>query len=348
MPLIHLQQWPDPVPVKRGSILDAALGAGVPYPHSCRAGECGACKTQLHSGEVKLDPCAPEALSEQERASGLILACRARPQTDVRIEWLSKSAAPAVCPLRKVLAEVTALEQATHDIVRVHIALRGEPLQFAAGQYARLCFAGLPPRPYSMANRPGNPLLEFHVRRVPNGKISNFVADELQPGDVLRFEGPFGSAHLQAGRDRPLLLVAGGSGLAPMLSILRAAVLAAPQQIHLYHGVRSMADLYDTDVIDVHAAVARVRRVAVLSAAAAERRCRAGFVHEAVAADFDSLEGHDIYVAGPPPMVDAVKRAVIERGAQPEHVSADPFYWANEQSPPAPKRLGKLLSWLRH
>jgi len=345
MTTIKLQQWPSPLPATRGTILDAALAAGVPYPHSCRSGDCGSCKSRLFCGEVTMDGCAPEALTATERADGLILACRARPITDVEVAWLSAATAERGWPLRRVQATVVAKEAVTHDITRLRLSVTGPPLAFAAGQFAQLTFRGRPPRPYSMANRPGEAALEFHIRRVPEGVVSSYVADEVQLGDTLQLQGPYGTACLRDTDDRPLLLVAGGSGLAPMKSILLAALaLPQPRPIALYHGVRDLCDLYEVELLTTLAQAPHVRYTPVLSMLSQATRYRTGFVHEAIAADFTTLEGCAVYLAGPPPMVNAATTVAVGLGAPREAVYADPFSAAPEE----PQRSISLLSVLAY
>ncbi|MGH8772124.1 MAG: FAD-binding oxidoreductase, partial [Burkholderiales bacterium] len=195
----------------------------MPYPHGCRSGECGSCKCRLIAGQVRMYPYSPGALSEDERAAGLILACRSRPAGDVEVAWLGDAAPPAFHSVQPLVARVVRMEAATHDITRLYVEPAGKPLAFAAGQYANLTFGRLPARPYSMANRPDASVLEFHIRRVPDGLVSTYVAEELSIGERIKIEGPYGGAQLRENPARPMLLVAGGSGLAPMKSILLAA-----------------------------------------------------------------------------------------------------------------------------
>jgi naphthalene 1,2-dioxygenase ferredoxin reductase component len=345
VPTITIKDRCQPIATQRGTILDAALAAGVLYPHGCRVGECGSCKSKLLSGEVAMKPCLPDALSADERAQGWILACRAIPKVDVEVAWADDVSAGASdrCRLR---AEVVALARATHDIVRVRLRPHGE-FNFAAGQFARLHFDNLPARPYSMASLPGERELEFHIRYVPDGLVSGFCASRLCLGTHVELEGPFGSATLQADAGRPLLLAAGGSGLAPIKSILRAAISRnhrAP--IALYHGVRDVRDVYDITVLQRLARDHDFALSVVLSSPTASRDYRTGLVHEAIGCDFGSLASYDVHVAGPPPMVDAVKKVAVERGAQPERLFADAFYGAN----PAPRegeplRRGLFTRW---
>jgi CDP-4-dehydro-6-deoxyglucose reductase/ferredoxin-NAD(P)+ reductase (naphthalene dioxygenase ferredoxin-specific) len=194
-----------------------------------------------------------------------------------------------------------------------------------------------------MANQPGEAALEFHIRRVPDGAVSSYVADELQRGDTLKLRGPYGTAYLRDTDVRPLLLVPPGSGLAPMKSILLAALaLPQPRPIYLYHGVRDLCDLYEVELLTTLAKSSHVRYTPVLSMPSQTTTYRTGFVHEVIAADFTALEGFEVYLAGPPPMVNAATAVAIDLGALCEDVHADPFYAAPEE----PQRRTGLLSAL--
>ncbi len=316
------------------TILEAALAAGVPYPHGCRSGNCGACKSRLESGEVELTPYSEFALSAAERQDGLILACRAVPWSDVSLAWLEADET-VVHPLRYLTCRVVALDDATHDIRRLRLAVEaGGPFGFSPGQYAALTFAGQAPRDYSMASRPDESELEFHIRRTVDGSASIYVAERLGIGDTVKVEGPFGSSFLREKHTGPILAIAGGSGLAPIKSIVESALAAGmAQPIDLYFGIRAERDLY----LEAHfrALAARhgnFRFIPVLSQpdGATTRRC--GFVHEAALADHPDLDGAKAYLAGPPVMVEAATTALLARGMRRQDIHADAFYSEAEKA----------------
>ncbi len=316
------------------TILEAALAAGVAYPHGCRSGNCGACKSRLESGEVELAPYSEFALSEVERGDGLILACRAVPWSDVSLAWLDADET-IVHPLRYLTCRVVALDDATHDIKRLRLAVEaGGPFTFSAGQYAALSFAGQAPRDYSMANRPDEPVLEFHIRRTVGGAASNYVAERLRLGDTVKLEGPFGASFLREKHTGPILAVAGGSGLAPIKSIVESALAAGmAQPIDLYFGVRGERDLYLEEHFRALAQRhANLRFVPVLSEAGETTMRRQGFVHEAAVADHPDLDGAKAYLAGPPVMVEAATRLLLARGMRREDIHADAFYSEAEKA----------------
>jgi CDP-4-dehydro-6-deoxyglucose reductase/ferredoxin-NAD(P)+ reductase (naphthalene dioxygenase ferredoxin-specific) len=329
-----IRQHPAPIEVELGqTLLEAALAQGAAYPHGCRSGNCGACKSLLQSGEVELAPYSDFALTASERAAGLILACRAVPWSDVAVEWLDPGDTIAH-PLRRLTCRVAGIDDATHDIKLLRLAVEsGGPFTFSAGQYAALAFGRLAPRDYSMANRPDEAMLEFHIRRTAGGATSQYVADRLRPGELVTVEGPYGSSWLREAHAGPIVAIAGGSGLAPIKSIVETALAAGmAQPIALYIGVRDERDLY----LEAHfrALAARHRNlsvVPVLSEPGSATARRRGFVHEAVAADFADLDGVKAYLAGPPVMVEAATALLLERGARRSDIHADAFYTEAEK-----------------
>lgn len=310
------------------TILDAALAAGIPYPHGCRSGRCCSCKSRLIEGEVELLQHSRFALSEEEKADGLILACRAVPQTDAAVAWLGSDDDDAVEAPRRVEAIVSGLDDLTHDIKLVRISpVDGSPLLFTAGQYAQVGFDGVPARSYSMANRHGDDSLEFHIRKVPGGVTSQHVHEALKAGDKLTLEFPLGSSYLRQHHSGPILCIAGGSGLAPIKSIVETALAHGMKQpIHVYFGARGARDLYLVEhfetLADRHN---NLSFTAVLSDTQVAPH-RHGFVTDAVAEDLADFDGWKAYVAGPPPMVDAAMAMAFARGLRPEDMHADVFF----------------------
>jgi CDP-4-dehydro-6-deoxyglucose reductase/ferredoxin-NAD(P)+ reductase (naphthalene dioxygenase ferredoxin-specific) len=325
---IHLPQAGRTIEVEDGqTVLAAALGAGISYPHGCRSGRCGACKSRLVAGKVDLLPHTPFALSPQEKEAGLILACRAQPRSDSTVTWLDGSDEVSDLPAGCFAGEIVSVEDATHDIKRILVRLeRREGFTFRAGQYARLTIPGAPSRDYSMASRPDQPLLEFHIRRVPGGAASERIATMANPGLGLDLEGPFGAAFLREKHSGPILGIAGGSGLAPVKAIVETALASGfGQPIHVYFGVRAERDLYMTGrFAELAATHANLRFLPVLSEAGGDRR--GGFVTDAVASDLDDLDGWKIYVAGPPAMIDAAAPILAARGARTTDIHADVFF----------------------
>jgi len=337
MGMIQIEQWPHSFETGKKRILDAALDAGVPFPHGCGTGECGSCKCQVLEGQVSMDKHSPLALSQDERAEGKVLACRARAQGDVSLRWLN---APAIVhPVLKFKTKVLTVETMAHDVVGFDVALpEGVDFRFHPGQFAKLRFHGLPARSYSMANASADGRkLSFHVRVVADGQVSQFVASALKPGMSLELQGPFGEAHWEAHHaedDGPLLLLGGGTGLAPMISVMEAALAQGVpgERIRLYHGVRAKRDLYAYDYLRQTAASHGISFVPVLSEDDADSpEARSGMLHEVVGQDYADLANAMVFIAGPPPMVDAVKALAQSRNAPEARIRADAFHAAEKE-----------------
>jgi len=315
------------------TILEAALAHGVPYPHGCRSGNCGACKSELLAGEVELAAYSEFALTPEERAGGLILACRAVPWSDAEVAWL-ESDAVEVHPNRHLVCRVAELDDLTHDIKRVRLAVEsGGPFDFSGGQYAAVRFADLPPRDFSMANRPDEKLLEFHIRLVTGGAVSRYAVSRLKRGERVLVDGPYGSSYLRDKHTGPILAIAGGSGMAPIRSIVLSALHRGLRQpIHLYFGVRAERDLYlEDEFLALEKSHPQFRFTPVLSHPTGPTKRRTGFVHEAVAADLASPDGVKAYLAGPPPMVEAATAMLLARGLRRQDIHADAFYTEAEK-----------------
>ena len=229
---------------------------------------------------------------------------------------------------RPIYCRVVAIIEAAAQIriVRLEI-VSGGSFRFAAGQYARVTFGEQRPREYSMANTPDDAVLEFHVRHANSGGTSAYVAQHLRVGDGVWVEGPFGQAWLREDHRGPLLAIAGGSGLAPVRSIVETAIRHhLCDEIYLYVGARDEADLYlDSHFTALAAAHPHVRYVSVLSEAAAPSVRRIGTVIDAVFADIKNCTGMKAYVAGPPAMVKAAAQLLQARGLSPDDLHSDLF-----------------------
>ncbi|PWK64980.1 2Fe-2S iron-sulfur cluster-binding protein [Aminobacter sp. AP02] len=327
MPHITLPQLGRRFPIAaEQTILQAALEAGVAYPHGCRSGRCGSCKSRLISGDVELGKHSPFALTDEDRTAGLILACRSVPTNDVTVEWLDDAYVARLAVTQE--AEVTTIEPMTHDILALRLRLSDRAaFRFAAGQYLTLTVPGAPPRQYSMANRPDEELVELHVRAVPGGRASSLIHTSLAIGDTVHIEGPAGAAYLREAHPGPIVAIAGGSGLAPIKSIVETALrdgFDAP--IHLYFGARAAHDLYLVDQFRaLEKTFPNLAFIPVLSQTTSDG-WRSGFVSDALAEDHRDLAGAIAYVAGPPAMVDAAMAVLGTRGVAAGDIHADVFF----------------------
>ena len=313
---ITLVGHPEPVPVQAGdTVLASLLRAGVAFPFSCQAGNCGTCKCELISGDVHELEYSEYALSAEERSRGIVLACRTQVWDDTVVRRIDGEDL-VVHPSRVMRCRVLALEDLTHDIKGMRLAIEaGGPFTFSAGQYAQVEFAPGFSRHYSMASTPEEPELTFHVRHMPDGRTSAYVARQLKVGDRVKVEGPLGIAYLRDAHRGPVLAIAGGSGLAPIESILRTLLARGhPAPVNLYFAVRSERDVYHEPLLrELRARHPNFRYQVVY-----------GLVHEALqVAETDDLM---VYMAGPPLMVEAATATLIARGIPQRQIHADAFY----------------------
>jgi NAD(P)H-flavin reductase/ferredoxin len=305
----------------RQTVLQAALGAGINFPYSCGVGGCGTCKCRLTDGHVKQLTETGYLLSEDELDRGYILACQSVPESDIQIEV-------ELSDRREVAGQVVAQRLLTHDIVQLQIQLE-EPLAYKAGQFAKLRVDSLraAARSYSFATpSSADGVVEFFVRRVPGGKLSPHLIDRDLRGQRVTVDGPLGDMWLRDS-EGPLVLIAGGSGLAPILAILREAATAGVRRpTTVLFGARQERDLYALAELAELAACwgAPFRFVPVLSnepAGSAWTGAR-GLVTEHL--DEIGADAH-AYVCGPPAMVDAAEAALRQRGVATEHMHSDRF-----------------------
>jgi naphthalene 1,2-dioxygenase ferredoxin reductase component len=203
-----------------------------------------------------------------------------------------------------------------------------KPLSFSPGQYVQLQFTPEMARPYSMAGLASDDTLEFHVRVVPEGRVSGYINTTLKPGDSVRVSGPLGSAYLRCKHSGPVLCVAGGTGLAPILSILRGALAhGLHNPVHLYFGVRSPRDVYGLDLLQNIASQHPAFKLQVVVTSGGDPRTqRCGLVTDAIEHDLGPLQGWCAYLCGSPPLVEAATMLARRKGLAPERIYADAFY----------------------
>ncbi|MCX7896791.1 MAG: CDP-6-deoxy-delta-3,4-glucoseen reductase [Rhodocyclaceae bacterium] len=312
------------------TILAAALDAGLHLPYGCRSGACGACKAKILAGSI--DPGTPQeqALTRAERNQGYALLCSARPLSDLTIE-IQEVKSCAEIPVRTLPCRVESLERAAPDVMIVKLKLPSqERLPFLPGQYIEFLLEGGKRRAFSLANPPhADQLLELHIRHVPGGNFTEHVFSRMKVKDILRIEGPHGSFYLREESDKPILLVAGGTGFAPIKSIIEHALhVGLSRPMTLYWGARNSSGLYLHRLAERWAQTGALRYIPVLSEPDADWSGRTGLVHQAVLADLADLSDYEAYVCGAPAMVEAAKRDFCARGL-PEHAFfADVFSYA--------------------
>ena len=313
------------------AVLDAALREkGSILPYGCRNGTCGSCMGKILSGEVAYPEGRPTGLSEHEQAEGKALLCQARPGSDLVIEAREVKTSGDIV-VKTLPCRVEKRELLAPDVMQLYLKLPNiERLQFLAGQYVDILLADGRRRGFSLANPPhADDLLELHIRQVPGGFFTGFIFERMKDKALLRFQGPLGTFFLREDSPRPVILIGGGTGFAPLKGMLEHAFhIGWNRPLHLYWGARAKVDLYLDELprrwTKEHP---EFRYTPVLSEPRPEDdwQERTGWVHEAVAADYPDLSGHDVYMSGPPPMIEAAKRVFAERGLPNGQLFFDSF-----------------------
>jgi CDP-4-dehydro-6-deoxyglucose reductase len=313
------------------TVLAAAIRAGVGLPYGCKSGACGTCKGKLLSGEVTHGPHQEKALSAEEEANGSSLFCCAVPHTDVVIE-AREVLGVGEFPIKKLPARVAKVDRVADDVVIVSLQLPAtERLQYLAGQYIEFLLKDGKRRSYSMANAPHNDeQITLHIRHMAGGLFTEHVFNKMKERDILRFEGPLGTFFLREDSDKPMVLLASGTGFAPIKAIIEhAAHRKSNRPMTLYWGGRRPKDLYMHALCEEWAAtLPGFCYVPVISDATPEDGWsgRSGFVHRAVIDDLPDLSGYQVYACGAPIVVDSAKRDFVAQcGLPQEEFYADAF-----------------------
>ncbi len=312
------------------AILDDALIHGLNFPYGCQKGFCGKCKATIIEGEVGYPGDIPNGITPEEVAEGMALLCQCRAKSDVSLV-IDELDSVADIEVRNLPCKVESIKHLNHDVTQIMLKIPGaESLQYLAGQYVDLIHPDFEPRAFSIANAPTNSsLIELHVRQIENGKFTNFVFNELEEKSLLRIEGPKGDFFFREDSKKPVILVAGGTGLGPIKSIIEHAIATQlNRKIYLYWGVRDEVDLY----IDLPAKWAdehdNIHFVPVLSEPNDAWQGKTGFVHESVLSDFEDLTGYEVYACGPPEMVKATAKTFVEQGMIKDNFFSDAFVFA--------------------
>jgi propane monooxygenase reductase subunit len=317
------------------TILDAAFRQGIMLMHGCKEGQCSSCKSFLLDGEVDLDRYSTFALPDFEEAEGYTLLCRAHALSDVEIELLhyDEERIRSGVPIVTATTEVEAVEELTHDIRRLVVRVR-EPagLEFSAGQYVDMQIPGADGehRSFSMANAPGEPdRLEFMIKLYDGGRFSGLLANGsgIAVGDELTCKGPFGMFTLRDSSPRRLVFIAGGAGMAPILSLLRSmADKGTERPATFYYGARTPGDLFALEEIErLCGALPALTFVPALSEDG-DWDGESGLITDVVdRLEVDDLADVDAYLCGPPPMVDAAIALLERRGVPESHIYFDRF-----------------------
>jgi CDP-4-dehydro-6-deoxyglucose reductase, E3 len=323
------------------TLLDAALRAGLNLPHSCKGGHCASCRAQLLSGEVTYPAGRPAGLLEQEYAAGYALLCQAQavsPELTVKVREV-----PCALDLQiqNLPCRIERCQLLAPDVMAAFLRLPAAAMfAFNAGQYVDIMLSQNRRRSFSLANPPhASAVLELHIRRVTGGEFTEQLFKGQLVNSLLRIEGPLGQFHFRTDSERPALLIGGGTGYAPLRSMLRMLLESGERRsLHLYWGAATRVDLYeDAQVRGWCRQYPNLQYTPVLSHAQAADAWtgRTGLVHRAVLADHPDLRGFDVYASGPPAMIEAIRSEFAGHGLPTEQLRFDSFDFA-----PVPAKAG--------
>lgn len=312
-------------------ILDAAMRQSANLPYGCRNGYCATCAGRVVSGRVKYAS-RPAGLTPDLENQNKALFCMGMAESDlvIQLEEMSEQA----LPVKTVRCRVEEKRKLSHDVMLLKVKLAGdERLQYLAGQYIEFILDDGKRRAFSMANAPhADNMLEFHVRHVAGGLFTGYLFDQMPDKSMLRLEGPFGNFFLREQSSRPVILMGGGTGFGPLKAIIEHMLyIGSKQRIHLFMGVRALRDLYMQDMVNGWIKQnTQIKFTPVLSEPMAGDNWQGetGYVHEAVLRSYADLSPFDIYLSGPPPMVNAAVTAFEVKGASRENMYSDAFTYS--------------------
>ena len=320
------------------TILDAAFRQGIHLMHGCREGQCSACKSYVLDGEIQMDRYSTFACNDAEADEGYVLLCRSHAYSDCTIELLNFDEEELLggVPIQDVKTRVSAIELMTRDIVSLRLSAI-EPLtyDFKAGQYADLTIPGTTEhRSFSMATSASTPgEVEFLIKKYPGGKFSGLLDDGLAVGDEIELTGPYGSFTLKDGHVLPVVCIGGGAGMAPILSLLRhLSETESTRPVRFYYGARTAEDLFYVDLIkSIGATLRDFEFIVCLSESMPEDpsayafEAESGNVTDVVNRREEALVKAEVYLCGPPPMVDAAMVFLDQQGVPSDQIFHDSF-----------------------
>ena len=316
------------------TVLDGALRNGIMFPYSCRGGSCGTCFGKVLQGEVYFPQGLPLGLMASDQAQGHALFCCALATTDLTIDVREVRSRDEI-RVKTLPAQVRSLQKLAPDVMEVRLALpASESLAFRAGQYVDFLLRNRKRRAFSIANAPSNDeFLELHIRSVPDGEFTEMVFNQFQVKSLVRIEAPLGDFYVREESNRPLLMIAGGTGFAPIKAMIEQLQFEQDTRpIHLYWGARTREDLYHHKLAESWAQTGNFKFTPVLSQAteADAWQGRSGYVHEAVVEDNPDLSAFDVYMAGPPQMIVAAQAIFQRCGLPREQLFSDAFEYAKD------------------
>lgn len=315
------------------SILDAALNVGIHLPHSCKGGSCGACRARILSGSIRYPFGQPLGISAGEVEQGYALLCEAHPTSNVSVDIREIRLADDI-QIKDLPCRIARKELLAPDVMALFLQLPAiESFHFLPGQYLDVMLPGERRRSFSIASPPHDSRpLELHVRRAPGGEFTQRVFADPHEKSLLRIEGPLGQYGYVHDPSTPAILIGGGTGFAPLKSIIRHVLeKGLSRSLHLFWGARTPIDLYEHErVLEWTRTYPNLRYTPVLSDLAADDPWlgRRGLVHESVFEEYDDLRAADVYVSGPPALVEAIKAGALQRGLPRERLHFDSFEYA--------------------
>ena len=320
------------------TILDAALRHGLMLPHNCRSGICGTCEGRILSGKISYKKDCTATLSEEKQGQGQALFCQALPESDLKIEAKSVRAIGSEFEIKTLPCRVASIELLAHNVMGVSLKLpEANPLPYMPGQYIDILLKDGRHRSYSIANQKQALGLQLHIRRVEGGFFSNHVFTAMKEKDLLRIRGPLGAFIWQEASERPVILLATGTGFAPIKCLLEQAIAEGmTRPLHLYWGNREYKDFYLLGMLENWIAThENFRFTPVLSRPKDSDNWKGyiGRVPDAALADYPELSRYEVYASGSPPMVETAKQKFTEHGLNPDYYYSDAFIFAVDEDP---------------
>ncbi len=319
------------------TILDAALDNGINFPHGCRSGNCGACKSKKISGEIEMSPYSEFALEDKEKNNGYILACRSVPWSDCEIKILdeNKEEESINTTVLKFDSKVKSIKKVTKNIylINLEIIKQNNDFNFLAGQYVELTFGNLKERSFSMANSPNKKQIEFHIKTLKDGSTSKYIENDIKLNETVKLKGPYGNAFLRTKHKGPIIAVAGGTGLAPILSIIKSSIENnLKQPIKVYYGAETEKDFYCNDIFKkITQNNKNIEFYPVINIPNNKNSYRKGLVTDAIMEDIEDFDGYKAYLAGPPKMIEATEKILLSLGIRKVDMHSDAFYTSYEE-----------------
>ncbi len=316
------------------TILDAAMRQNIELPYGCRGGACGSCAGRIVKGDVYYDD-EPIALDDEMISSNQALFCIAKTHQDIEL-GIDEIESSTQFEVKQFGCHVSSKNKLCHDVIALKITLdNDERLQYHAGQYIEFILEGEKHRAFSIANSPHNDdLIELHIRHIEGGLFTDFLFDSMPENSGLQLQGPLGSFYLREDRNRPIIMMGGGTGFGPLKAMIEYIEHTGfNQRIFMFMGVRALRDLYmDNMAKQWMQKNSNFTFTAVLSEPVNDDNWQGetGFVHQVVADQFPDMSGFDIYISGPPPMVNASVDVFIQQGASKDNMFSDAFEYSTD------------------